>query len=49
MTILGTLLAAVVFSRTQGMLDPEINDHRVWRPRSRVPVPVPVERESPHS
>jgi MFS family permease len=29
MTILGTLLAAAVFSRTQGLLDPEIND----RPR----------------
>jgi MFS family permease len=26
MTILGTLLAAAVFSRTQGLLDPEIND-----------------------
>jgi MFS family permease len=49
MTILGTLLAAAVFSRTQGMLDPEINDPRGWRPRSRVPVPVPAERESGHS
>ncbi len=49
MTILGTLLAAAVFSRTQGMLDPEVNDHRVWRPRSRVLVPVPAERESGHS
>jgi MFS family permease len=29
MTILGTLLAVAVFSRTQGLLDPEIND----RPR----------------
>ena len=29
MTILGTLLAVVVFSRTQGMLDPEVNE----RPR----------------
>jgi MFS family permease len=33
MTVLGTLLAVAVFSRTQGMLDPEVNDHRVWRPR----------------
>jgi MFS family permease len=29
MTILGTLVAVAVFSRTQGLLDPEIND----RPR----------------
>ena len=43
------LLAVAVFSRTQGMLDPEVNDHRVWRPRSQVPVPVSVERESGHS
>ena len=49
MTILGTLLAAAVFSRTQGMLDPEVNDHRAWRPRTRVPVPVSAERESGHS
>jgi predicted MFS family arabinose efflux permease len=28
-TVLGTLLAVAVFSRTQGLLDPEIND----RPR----------------
>ncbi|MGZ8736817.1 MAG: MFS transporter [Nocardioides sp.] len=48
MTILGTLFAAAVFSRTQGMLDPEVNDRRGWRPRSRVPVPVPAERESHH-
>ena len=27
-TILGTLLAAAVFSRRQGMLDPEVNDRR---------------------
>jgi MFS family permease len=33
MTVLGTLLAVAVFSRTQGMLDPEVNDHRVWLPR----------------
>jgi MFS family permease len=30
-TVLGTLLAAAVFSRTQGLLDPEVND----RPRLR--------------
>ena len=33
MTVLGTLFAAAVFSRTQGMLDPEINDRRVWSSR----------------
>jgi MFS family permease len=33
MTVLGTLLAVAVFSRTQGMLDPEVNDHRVRLPR----------------
>jgi MFS family permease len=33
MTVLGTLLAVAVFSRTQGMLDPEVNDHRAWLPR----------------
>jgi MFS family permease len=32
MTVLGTLFAVAVFSRTQGMLDPEVNDHR-WLPR----------------
>ena len=31
LTVLGTLLAAAVFSRTQGLLDPEVND----RPRLR--------------
>ena len=31
MTVLGTLLAVAVFSRTQGLLDPEVND----RPRLR--------------
>ena len=33
MTVLGTLFAVAVFSRTQGMLDPEVNDHRAWLPR----------------
>jgi len=37
MTILGTLLAVAVFSRTQGMLDPEVND----RPRLRRRVETP--------
>ncbi len=32
MTVLGTLVAVAVFSRTQGMLDPEVND----RPRLRL-------------
>jgi len=36
MTILGTLLAIAVFSRTQGLLDPEVND----RPRLRRRVEV---------
>ena len=31
MTILGTLLAVAVFSRSQGLLDPEINDRRALR------------------
>ena len=30
-TVLGTLLAVAVFSRTQGLLDPEINDLPRWR------------------
>ncbi len=39
MTVLGTLLAVAVFSRTQGILDPEVNDHAFWPPRARrVPV-----------
>ena len=29
MTVLGTLLAVIVFSRTQGLLDPEVNDRRL--------------------
>ena len=29
MTVLGTLIAIVVFSRTQGLLDPEVNDRRL--------------------
>jgi MFS family permease len=33
MTVIGTLIAVAVFSRTQGMLDPEVNDHRVWPSR----------------
>ena len=37
MTILGVVLAAAVFSRTQGMLDPEVNDRPRLRKRSRVP------------
>ncbi len=32
MTVLGVLLAAAWFSRSQGMLDPEVNDH-AWLPR----------------
>ncbi len=32
-TVLGTLLAVAVFSRTQGLLDPEINDLPRWRSR----------------
>ena len=31
-TVLGTLLAAAVFSRTQGLLDPEVNDRPRLRP-----------------
>ena len=31
MTILGTLVAVAVFSRTQGLLDPEVNDRRFLR------------------
>ncbi|QNN53774.1 MFS transporter [Nocardioides mesophilus] len=35
-TVLGTLLAAAVFSRTQGLLDPEVNDRpRLARTASR--------------
>jgi MFS family permease len=39
MTVLGTLLAVAVFSRTQGILDPEVNDYafRLSRARRRVP------------
>ena len=36
MTVLGVLLAVAVFSRTQGMLDPEVNDYRIWPRRERV-------------
>jgi hypothetical protein len=28
--VLGVLLAVAVFSRAHGMLDPEVNDYRVW-------------------
>jgi MFS family permease len=38
MTVLGTLLAVAVFSRTQGMLDPEVNDYRIWPRRRGAPV-----------
>jgi MFS family permease len=31
LTVLGTLLAVAVFSRTQGLLDPEVNDYRFPR------------------
>jgi MFS family permease len=41
-TILGVLLAAAVFSRSQGMLDPEVND----RPRLRKRVRAPAVRSS---
>ncbi len=43
-TVLGTLLAVAVFTRTQGMLDPEINDYRRWRarPRRAASLPDPV-------
>ena len=37
-TVLGTLLAAAVFSRSQGLLDPEVND----RPRVPRRIPLPV-------
>jgi MFS family permease len=40
MTVLGTLLAVVVFSRTQGILDPEVNDYAFRRPRVRRRVPA---------
>jgi MFS family permease len=36
-TILGVLLAAAVFSRSQGMLDPEVNDRPRLRKRVRAP------------
>ena len=36
-TILGVLLAAAVFSRSQGMLDPEVNDRPQLRKRARAP------------
>jgi MFS family permease len=36
-TVLGTLLAAVVFSRSQGLLDPEVNDPVRLGHRPRVP------------
>ena len=36
MTVLGVLLATAVFSRSQGMLDPEVNDYRVWPGRRAV-------------
>ncbi len=36
-TILGVLLAAAVFSRSQGLLDPEINDRPRLRKRVRAP------------
>jgi MFS family permease len=36
MTVLGVLLAAAWFSRSQGMLDPEVNDHAWLRRRERV-------------
>ncbi|HEX4977109.1 MAG TPA: MFS transporter [Nocardioides sp.] len=35
MTVLGVLLAAAWFSRSQGMLDPEVNDHAWLRRRER--------------
>jgi MFS family permease len=35
MTVLGTLLAVAVFSRTQGILDPEVNDYAFRLPRGR--------------
>jgi len=35
MTVLGVLLAAAWFSRSQGMLDPEVNDHAWLRRRDR--------------
>jgi MFS family permease len=35
-TVVGTLLAAAVFSRTQGLLDPEVNDRR-WPRRPAAP------------
>jgi len=38
MTVLGVLLAAAWFSRSQGMLDPEVNDHAWLRRRERVRV-----------
>ncbi|GAB2744452.1 MFS transporter [Nocardioides pakistanensis] len=34
-TVLGTLFAVAVFSRSQGLLDPEINDYRLPRLRAR--------------
>lgn len=36
MTILGTLVAVAVFSRTQGLLDPEVNDRPSLRRRAAV-------------
>jgi len=36
-TIVGVLLAAAVFSRSQGMLDPEVNDRPRLRKRGRAP------------
>jgi MFS family permease len=35
MTVLGTLLAVAVFTRTQGMLDPEVNEYPFWRSARR--------------
>jgi MFS family permease len=34
-TVLGVLLAVAVFSRSQGMLDPEVNDHAALLDRAR--------------
>jgi MFS family permease len=44
MTVLGTLVAVAVFSRTQGMLDPEVND----RPRLRLHKRVVQLRDANH-
>jgi predicted MFS family arabinose efflux permease len=39
-TIIGVVIAAALFARTQGMLDPEVNDRPTLRKRGREPQPA---------